>query len=124
LIIPCEIGVKSVVPAIKATIAKELVETHGLSQTQVAKILNISQSAVSKYVMEVRGHIIPIDEAEQAGPMIKKMIGLLLAGTYNREEFLNVFCRICVAVRKESFMCPFCQKTEPEIKKEGCDFCL
>ena len=124
MIIPCEISVKSVVPAIKAIIAKELVERHGLKQVQVAKILNISQSAVSKYVMEVRGHVIPIDEAEETGPMIDKMIALLLAGTHSREEFLNIFCRICVAVREESFMCPFCQKTEPEIKKEGCDFCL
>jgi len=124
LIIPCEVSVKSVVPAIKAIVAKELVETHGLKQTQVAKILNISQSAVSKYVMEIRGHVISIEEAEKANPMINKMIELLLAGSYSREEFLSVFCRICVIVRKESFMCPFCQKTEPEIKKEGCDFCL
>lgn len=124
MIIPCEISVKAVVPAIKAIIAKELVETHGLRQTQVAKILNISQSAVSKYVMEVRGHIISIDEAEETGPMIDKMIKLILAEAYSREEFLNIFCRICVAIRKESFMCPFCQKTEPEIKKEGCNFCL
>ncbi len=124
MLIPCEIGVKSVVPAIKAMIAKELVETHGLKQTEVAEILGVSQSAVSKYTLHVRGHIISIDDVRETRPLIEKMVDLLQAGTYRREEFLKDFCRTCAIIREKSLMCPFCQKTERKIEREGCDFCL
>ena len=124
MIIPCEIGVKSVVPAVKATIAKELVETHGLSQTRAAEILGISQSAVSRYAQGVRGYVIPIVNVDGTGPIIDRIVNLLLAGKYSREEFLKNFCTICSLVREDGQMCPFCQKTEPEIKKQGCKSCL
>lgn len=124
LIIPCEIGVKSVIPAIKSIMAREMVETQGLKQTQVAKILGISQSAVSKYTLQVRGHIISIDDIEEIRPLINKMINLLLNGTYQRAELLKFFCKTCIIIRKKSLMCQFCRKTDPKIKIEECGFCL
>jgi len=124
LILPCEIAVKSVIPAIKATLAEELVETYGLKQDQVAETLGISQSAVSKYTRQVRGHVIKIDNIEEIQPLINKMIGLLVNETQKRKEFLEVFCQTCITIRKTGLMCQFCQKTDPKIKTEECDFCL
>lgn len=124
LILPCEIAVKSVIPAIKATMAKELVRTHGLKQDQVAEILGVSQSAVSKYTRQVRGHVIKIDNVEGIQPLINNMINLLVNGSSKRAEFLGLFCQICIIIRKNGLMCPFCQKTDPKIKLEGCGFCL
>lgn len=124
LILPCEIAVKSVIPAIKATMAKELVETHGLKQDQVAEILGVSQSAVSKYTRHVRGHVIKIDNVKGIQPLINNMINLLVDGSSKRTEFLGLFCQICIIIRKNGLMCPFCQKTDPKIKMEECSFCL
>ncbi|MGQ9544959.1 MAG: transcriptional regulator, partial [Candidatus Bathycorpusculaceae bacterium] len=124
LIVPCEIAVKSVIPAIKALIAKQLVEEHGLKQEKVAEILGISQSAVSKYTRKVRGYVIKIDGIEEIEPLIEKMVGLLEGGTYPRREFLKIFCQTCLTIRKTRLMCQFCIKTEPKTSIEECDFCL
>jgi len=124
LIIPCEIAVKSVIPAIKALIAKELVEKHGLKQDEVAELLGISQSAVSKYTRKVRGYVIEVDDIKEVEPLMEKMIGLLVNGTYERTEFLKFFCQTCMTIRKTRKMCPFCQKTDPKIEIEKCSFCL
>jgi predicted transcriptional regulator len=124
LILPCEIAVKSVIPAIKAVIAKELVETHSLKQIQVAEILGISQSAVSKYTKQVRGHVIEIDNIKEIQPLINSMITLLTDGPPKRAEFLNLFCQTCATIRKKGLMCQFCTKTDPRIKTEECSFCL
>jgi predicted transcriptional regulator len=123
LIIPCEIAVKSVLPAIKALMAKELIEKHGLKQDEAAEILGISQSAVSKYTRKVRGYIMKIDDIQEIEPLIDKMIDLLVDGTYQRGDFLKYFCQTCMAIRKTTLMCQFCQKTDPKIKLEKCDFC-
>jgi predicted transcriptional regulator len=124
LILPCEIAVKSVVPAVKALLAKELVEKRGLKQDEVAEILGISQSAVSKYTRKVRGYVIKTNGIEEIEPLIDKMISVLIGGTSQRGEFLGFFCQTCIAIRKTKLMCPFCQKADPNIKVEECNFCL
>ena len=123
MILPCEVAVKSVIPAIKALMAKELVEEHGLKQDQVAEILGISQSAVSKYSRKVRGYVIKLDDVAEVQPLINDMIVLLMNRTYRRTEFLELFCQTCLAIRKTSLMCDFCQKSDPKIKIEECGFC-
>lgn len=124
MILPCEIAVKSVIPAVKALMAKELVEKHGLRQDEVAELLGISQSAVSKYTRKVRGYVIKIDDVEEVQPLISKMIGLLVSGTCKRREFLVVFCQTCSTIRKTRLMCPFCQKADPAIEIEECGLCM
>ena len=124
MIVPCEIAVKSVIPAVKALIAIQLVEKNGLKQEKVAEILGISQSAVSKYTRKVRGCAIKIDGIEEIEPLIKKMVGLLENENYQRREFLKTFCQTCITIRKTGIMCQFCQKTEQKITMQECGFCL
>jgi len=124
LILPCEIAVKSVIPAIKATIAKELLETYCLKQKQVAEILGISQSAVSKYTRKVRGYVIKIDNIDEIQPLISEMTHLLVNGKCQRADFIDLFCKTCIIVRSKSLMCPFCKKADSKIRTTECGFCL
>lgn len=124
MIIPCEIAVKSVLPAVKALMAIELLETYDLKQDQVAEILGISQSAVSKYTRKVRGHVIEISDVKEVELLIDKMIGLLRSENFQRAEFLSFFCQTCTIIREKGLMCKLCQKTDPKIKIEKCNFCL
>ncbi|MCL6579067.1 MAG: helix-turn-helix domain-containing protein [Candidatus Bathyarchaeota archaeon] len=124
MILPCEVAAKSIVPAVKALMAKQLVEKHDLKQDKVAEILGISQSAVSKYTRNVRGYVIKIDKTQEIESLINQMIDLLLNGTYPREEFLRYFCQICIIIRKKGLMCQYCKKADPNIKIEECHFCL
>lgn len=124
MILPCEVAVKSVVPAVKALIARELVEKHSLKQGDAAAILGISQSAVSKYSRRVRGYAVEVNKTGEIQSMISSMISLLLDGAGHRTEFMELFCETCMAVRKTSLMCAFCQKSDPRIKIEDCGFCV
>jgi predicted transcriptional regulator len=124
LILPCEVAVKSVLPAIKALMAKELVEQHGFKQDQVAEILGISQSAVSKYSRKIRGYVIKVDDIQEISPLIKGMIILLLNRTHQRRELMRLFCETCVAIRGTSLMCVFCEKSDPKIQIQDCRFCI
>jgi predicted transcriptional regulator len=123
LIVPCEIAVKSVVPAVKALIAIELAENHGMKQDEVAIILGISQSAVSKYTHKIRGNVIKIENVEGLQPLLSEIIVLIMDETHERREMLRVFCEMCMMIRKSRLMCQFCQKTDPTIEIEECGFC-
>jgi hypothetical protein len=124
LILPCEVAVKSVVPAVKALMAQELVKEHGLKQDQVAEILGISQSAVSKYSRKVRGYVIEVDKVEEIRPLITGMIVMVMKGEHQRGEFLQLFCQTCATIRKTGVVCRFCKKSDPKIKIEECGFCI
>lgn len=124
MIIPCEVAVKSVIPAVKALMANELLEKHDLTQDRVAEILGISQSGVSKYMRKVRGYAVKVDEMEEIQPLIRKMTALLKSGAYERREFLRCFCQACMIIRKTSIMCHLCQKTDPVLDVEECGYCL
>lgn len=124
LILPCEVAAKSIVPAIKALMAKQLVEKYNLKQDKVAEILGISQSAVSKYTRNVRGYVIKIDKTQEIDSLINRMIDLLLKETYPRDELLRHFCQTCIIIRKKGLMCQSCKKADPKIKIEECHFCF
>jgi predicted transcriptional regulator len=124
LILPCEVAVKSVIPAIKALMAKQLMEEHGFNQEKVAEILGVSQSAVSKYSRNMRGHSVNIDELKEIRPLMNEMMTMLLGDAYRSNRLLKLFCEACVAVRKTSVMCAFCEKTDPKTGIGDCRFCL
>jgi len=124
LIVPCEVAVKSIIPAIRALMARELLEKYGMKQNQVAEILGVSQSAVSKYSGKVRGHAVKIEDLKDIQTSINAMVTLLINGKNQRIETLKLFCHVCITIREKGLMCQLCQKTDPAIETEECTFCL
>ncbi len=51
----CEVFVKYVLPALRALIAELLMERYSLTQAEAAKLLGVTQPAVSNYLRKVRG---------------------------------------------------------------------
>ena len=51
----CEVIVHDILPTLRATIAKELIVAYNLNQGDAAKLLNVSQPAVSQYLRQLRG---------------------------------------------------------------------
>ena len=53
--IPCEIVAKDILPMIRRELSIELVSTHEISQADVAKLLDLTDAAISQYVRKKRG---------------------------------------------------------------------
>jgi predicted transcriptional regulator len=123
LLIPCEVATKSVVPAVRALIAKELVEKRSLNQGEAADALGISQSAVSKYTRNVRGYTVKLDDIKEIEPLINKIADMLLSRTYDRKELLDSFCQTCMIIRAKRLMCRYCKQSDPKLVTKDCTFC-
>ena len=123
LILPCEVGVKTVLPAVKAIMAREIVEKHGLNEQQTAELLGLSQSAVSRYVGRERGNLLHIEDSNDILALITQMVTSLIKEPDNKTEILKLFCQTCRAVREKGLMCPNCQKEMPREWAEKCFFC-
>lgn len=123
MLLPCEIAVKSLVPAIRSLIARELVQSYGLKQKDVARLLGVTQTAVSKYTRHVRGTVLKIEEVEEVQPMIKEIVVSLANGRMSRYELAAKFCVACETIRRKGLMCELCKRTDPSIDIQQCFVC-
>ena len=123
--LPCEAGVKIVVPAVRAVLSAKLINQHGMNESQAAKILGLSQSAISRYKSKNRGNLLKIDSDPDIQFLLDQMIQLLLNGkSIETFKILDIFCKTCVLVREKGLLCSFCQKKMPMQKTEICTFCF
>jgi predicted transcriptional regulator len=123
LILPCEVGVKTVLPAVKAVMARSIVEKHGLNEKQTADILGLSQSAVSRYIGRERGNLLEIEGTTEVIALIDQMVTHLIEQPDNKAEFLKLFCQTCQTIREKGLMCAHCQKEMPLDWAAKCLFC-
>ena len=122
--LPCEVAVKSVVPAIRALIAKELTETHKMKQVEAAKLLGITQTAISKYTHHVRGRILQIEEETKVRVFVKKTATSLANGDLSRAALVLKICDACRVVREKGLMCELCKRANPALDIKHCELCL
>jgi predicted transcriptional regulator len=122
--IPCEVAVKSVIPALRAYIAKELTQSYGLKQTDIAKLLGITQTAVSKYATHVRGAVLQVENIDEIQVIVKEMCISLKKGNMARNELIKHFCAACKVVRQKRLMCKLCKRSDPTIEIHHCLICV
>jgi len=125
VILPCETAAKVIIPAIRAHIARELVVTYRFKQEEVAAILGITQSAVSKYASRTRGNIFQIDSIKEVKPMLADLVTIAAnEKKLARDAYLEKFCETCKTIRETGLMCPLCKKANASVDIQGCSFCM
>jgi hypothetical protein len=94
-----------------------------LKQKDVAKLLGVTQTAVSKYTRHVRGAVIKIEEVEEVQPTIKEIVVSLANGSMSKYEFVTKFCVACEIIRQKGLMCELCKLSDPTIDVQQCFVC-
>jgi predicted transcriptional regulator len=122
LSVPCEISVKTVAPAIRAVLAKKLLDEHDLNQEEAAKFLGISQAAISKYISKVRGKALDLDEVDEIQVWAEKVATELVSGKMSRAQLVSALCQACNLIRNKGLICPLCWQRDSLLK--DCRNCL
>jgi len=97
----CERATKYILPTVRGLIAKDLVKEHGFSQSRAAKVLGITQSAVSQYISSKRGE--KLAKKLLANKEIKKIIASeagKIADVKNSKKGELDICGICSLVNR------------------------
>ena len=123
MLLPCEVAVKSVIPAIRSAIARELTQKYGLKQKHVAELLGVTQTAVSKYTSHCRGAIFEVTEVEGVQPVFKETVFALANGDMSKYELAEKLCLVCGIIRQSGLMCILCKVSDPNIDNTKCIVC-
>ena len=118
----CEIIVGDVLPALRALVAKELIQL-GLNQTQISKKLGITQPAVSQYMRELRGHRVKLlTSNEKVLESIKTLSHEIATRDIKASDMHVRFCEICKKIRGEHLLCELHKESYPSIAV--CNICF
>ncbi len=100
-----EILIREVMPAMRAIIAKKLVETYGLSQKQAALKLGTTQPAISQYKRGIRGFKTEIFlKNQKLMDMVENIAKRISAGELTKETATIELFRICEVVISEGLL--------------------
>jgi len=117
---PCEVVSKYLLPAVRALIARKLIEKYDYTQVDAASKLGLTQSAMSRYIALDRGQKIRnIKEAQRlTGDIAKNIAKSLLS----QEEVILKMCDVCITFRKSGALCGLHRHIVPTISKK-CRVC-
>ena len=123
MLTPCEVAVKIALPSVRAMVANALMNRHNLNQAEAAKLLGISQPAVSLYQQKLRGNSIKLEGDAEITALITKHADSLVNGTPSYTEKLTSFCQICRTIRSKGYLCSIHKAFDPTVDIESCNFC-
>jgi predicted transcriptional regulator len=123
MLTPCEVAVKCALPSVRAMLANELMNKYNLKQAEAAKLLGISQPAISLYQKKLRGNAIHVENDPDITALVAKHADYLVKGASTHKEIILSFCGICKTIRAKGFMCEIHKAFDPTINIEKCGFC-
>ncbi len=123
MILPEELASKSVIPAIRALVVKRLVEDHGMTQQEAAKLLGVTQPAVSKYLHEKRGAAIKLTGIKEIDIATNEIAEMVSSRKVRPIEVMSRIEAACDYVRRNRYMCDLHKKLEPSMDVNSCHVC-
>jgi len=123
MITPCEVAVKCALPSVRAMMATELMNKHSLNQAQAAKLLGISQPAISLYQKKLRGNSLDLWNDTDITDSVAKQAEFLVNGGNESNSTLAWFCGVCKTLRSKGYLCKIHKDMDPTLDVNNCDFC-
>jgi predicted transcriptional regulator len=126
MLLPSEIEAKSLIPAVRAILAKKLIAEYSLKEEDVAKVLGITQAAVSNYVRGTRGDIELISKLESVREVMRMIDDIgrdLSTNKAYTPSTLAKFIGLCNYMRYTLIICDVHHSIESNIDEQICDQC-
>jgi uncharacterized protein len=126
MLLPQEIEAKSLIPAVRAILAKKLIREYSLKEEDVAKDLGITQAAVSNYVRGTRGDIELISKLESVREVMRMIDDIAKDLSTNKAytpSTLAKFVGLCNYMRYTLIICDVHHSIEPNIDEQICEQC-
>ena len=123
---PSEIEAKSLIPAIRSILAQKLIEEYCLKEEDVAKVLGVTQAAVSNYVRGTRGDtqlVAKLESVLEVTRMIEDIARDLASNKAYTPSTMAKFVQLCNYMRYTLIICDVHHNMESNIDEQVCEQC-
>ena len=126
MLLPAEIESKSLIPALRAILAKDLAKKHNIREDQISKMLGVTQAAISNYIRGTRGDpklIEKLLEDKQVAEMLDDISDSLSSDKAYTPSNLSKFIGLCNYIKSSLLICDIHHNLETDIDDEICKEC-
>ena len=126
MLLPSEIEAKSLIPAIRSILARKLIKEFHLKEEDVAKMLGVTQAAVSNYVRGTRGDAelaAKLGGVQEVKRIVDDIARDLAANKAYTPSTMAKFVQLCNYMRYTFIICDVHHTIESNIDSKVCEQC-
>jgi uncharacterized protein len=126
MLLPSEIEAKSLIPAIRSILARKLIKEFHLKEEEVAKVIGVTQAAISNYIRGTRGDIqlaAKLAAVEEVGRMVDDIARDLASNKAYTPSTMAKFVQLCNYMRYTFIICDVHHSIESNIDSKICEQC-
>lgn len=126
MLLPAEIESKTLIPALRAILAKKLAEEHQIREDEISKMLGVTQAAISNYIRGTRGDpklIQKLVADEQVSQLINELSDGLASDMAYTPSSLAKFISLCNYIKSSLLICEIHHNLESNIDEAVCKEC-
>ncbi len=126
MLLPAEIESKTLIPALRAILAKKLALDHKIREDEISKMLGVTQAAISNYIRGTRGNpslIAKLMAEEQVAKMINELSESLASDMAYTPSSLSRFIGLCNYIKSSLLICDIHHNLETDIDEQVCKEC-
>ena len=126
MLLPAEIESKTLIPALRAIIAKKLAEDHQIREDEISKMLGVTQAAISNYIRGTRGDpklIQKLLDDKQVSQLINELSDILSSDMAYTPSSLAKFISLCNYIKSSLLICEIHHNLESNIDEAICKEC-
>ena len=122
MLLPAEIETKTSVPALRALVAKKLIQDHAFSQKETAELIGVTQAAISNYLRGTRGNLTSLGDDERIKNIVSQ-ITIMMVEKHDLSDIISKFNEACLIIRSSRLLCDIHKKLEPSLVVDNCHVC-
>ena len=122
MLLPAEIETKTSVPALRALVAKRLINEHNFSQKETAKLIGVTQAAISNYLRGTRGNLTSLGDDERIQIIVAEITTMMIE-KHELSDIISKFNEACSIIRSSRMLCDIHKKLEPSLDVDNCHVC-
>jgi len=126
MLLPAEIESKTLIPALRAILAKKLAEDHNVREEEISKMLGVTQAAISNYIRGTRGDpalIAKLLSDKQVATLIEELTESLSSDMAYTPSSLSKFIGLCNYIKSSLLICEIHHNLESNIDEKICKEC-
>ena len=126
MLLPVEIETKTLIPALRAILAKRLIEEHSIREEEVSKLLGVTQAAISNYIRGTRGDPILMTKllaVKEVAEMVDDICSNLSSNMAYTPASLSKFIGLCNYIKSSLLICDIHHNLETNIDEAVCKEC-
>ena len=126
MLLPAEIESKTLIPALRAILAKKLAQEHDIREDEISKMLGVTQAAISNYIRGTRGDpslIAKLLQEKQVSQLINELCDHLSSDLAYTPSSLSKFIGLCNYIKSSLLICEIHHNLDSNIDEQVCKEC-